>query len=159
MLERYDTVMDELSIEDPSRTLIHLTNPNPHTLFSSFFRSFQFPVSLLYDAGYHVPRSVNFPTSILTPLREGTARLCIVNVNQPGSLGEITTTLGSLNINITQQLNRSRENVAYTVVDYETPTDSGFDHASIQDAIAAIPSVISSRVIDGRNEGPSNFRN
>ncbi len=43
--------------------------------------------------------------------------MTIVNKNEPGVLGSITTFLGSKGINIEQQLNLSRDKIAYTVVD------------------------------------------
>merc|ERR1712060_712366 len=50
-----------------------------------------------------------------------TFRLCIVHANKPGVLGEITTELGEKGLNITQQINTSRDDVAYTVIDTDTP--------------------------------------
>ena len=46
-------------------------------------------------------------------------RLCIINKNNPGVLGEITTLLGSHGVNIAQQLNTSREGIAYNVIDMQ----------------------------------------
>jgi D-3-phosphoglycerate dehydrogenase len=65
-----------------------------------------------------IRHSVNFPAVSLPPARGGIeARLCIVNKNTPGVLGEITSFLGKSGINITQQLNASRGDIAYTVID------------------------------------------
>ena len=90
--------------------------------------------------------SVNFPPTICPPHRNSSvARLCIVNTNESGALGEITTFLGTHNCNILQQINTSRDSVAYTVIDLETcPEDPG----ALQDSLdAACPMVISSRFI------------
>lgn len=65
-----------------------------------------------------IRHSVNFPSVSLPYARGGIeARLCIVNKNTPGVLGEITSFLGAQQINITQQLNASRGDIAYTVID------------------------------------------
>jgi D-3-phosphoglycerate dehydrogenase len=65
-----------------------------------------------------IRHSVNFPAVSLPYATGGIkARLCIVNQNTPGVLGAITTFLGDNNINIVQQVNVSRGDIAYTVID------------------------------------------
>jgi len=64
----------------------------------------------------------------------GGARLCIVNRNEPGALGEITTFLGSKGLNISQQINTSRGDIAYTVIDFTNQPD---DADEIQMELAA----------------------
>ena len=84
----------------------------------------------------------------------------IINNNVPGALGLITTLLGDMGVNITQQLNTSRDEIAYNVIDMESfPT--GKEGADIQRAIQDIDAVISTRVIfqGTAAEGPSNFFN
>mmetsp|Transcript_2240 Transcript_2240/g.8594 ORF Transcript_2240/g.8594 Transcript_2240/m.8594 type:complete len:512 (-) Transcript_2240:1920-3455(-) len=73
-----------------------------------------------------IRNSVNFPTTILAPQKNSSgARLCIVNRNEPGALGEITTFLGSKGLNISQQINTSRGDIAYTVIDFSNqPEDA-----------------------------------
>ena len=56
-----------------------------------------------------IVNSVNFPNAALATQSTGTTRLCIINENKPGVLGQITTLLGGMNVNIAQQLNVSRE--------------------------------------------------
>jgi len=93
-----------------------------------------------------IRNSVNFPTTILPPHKNSSgARLCIVNKNESGALGEITTFLGAQKCNIIQQINTSRDSVAYTVIDLETcPSDP----AALQaDLAKTCPMVISSRFI------------
>ena len=52
--------------------------------------------------------------------RRGTAvRLCIVNKNTPGVLGELTTLIGKQGLNILQTVNTSRDDIAYNVVDLD----------------------------------------
>lgn len=93
-----------------------------------------------------IKNSVNFPACKLNYV-DGTSggRLCIVNRNDPGVLGSITTFLGSKGINIVQQINTSRNNIAYTVIDMASlPADPG----AVQKELAEeCEGVISSRWI------------
>lgn len=61
--------------------------------------------------------SVNFPSAIL-PRTKG-YRLAIANANVPNMLGQISTCLANSNLNIVDMLNKSRKDVAYTLVDVE----------------------------------------
>jgi D-3-phosphoglycerate dehydrogenase len=89
---------------------------------------------------------VNFPETKLSR-REGVARLTVVNRNEPGVLGEITTLIGKSNVNIMQTVNTSRGDVAYNVVDLgDQPTDV----AALQDAISNVDGVLSSRFLTGQ---------
>ena len=105
----------------------------------------------------NIINSVNFPTAMLEVQDKKHTRLCIINENKPGVLGEITTLLGSMSVNIAQQLNTSRESVAYNVIDTE-----GFplDPTEIQTRIMEIQSVLSTRIIftGSAGEGPSHFK-
>merc|ERR1712205_228140 len=67
-----------------------------------------------------IRNSVNFPTAILPPKDGSTFRLCIVHANKPGVLGEITSMMGEKSLNITQQINTSRDEIAYPVIDTDT---------------------------------------
>jgi len=104
--------------------------------------------------------SVNFPTAILERQDLTSTRLVVINKNAPGVLGLMTSLLGDMGVNITQQLNTSRDEIAYNVIDMESfPT--GKEGADIQRAIQDIDAVISTRVIfqGTAAEGPSNFFN
>ena len=82
-----------------------------------------------------IRNSVNFPTTILAPQKLSSgARLCIVNRNEPGALGEITSFLGSKGLNIAQQINTSRGEIAYTVIDFTNQPD---DADALQADLAA----------------------
>jgi D-3-phosphoglycerate dehydrogenase len=67
----------------------------------------------------NVRNSVNFP-EMMMPRNTG-YRLGIVNRNVPNMLGQISTCLASSNLNILDMLNKSRGDLAYTLVDVETP--------------------------------------
>ncbi|KAH8078549.1 phosphoglycerate dehydrogenase [Aureococcus anophagefferens] len=72
-----------------------------------------------HTKGLTVPSATNFPTTTL-PVRDDTVmRVCLVNENRPGMLGDILSVFGNSGINITQQMNTSRGDVAYNVIDIE----------------------------------------
>mmetsp|Transcript_30792 Transcript_30792/g.42649 ORF Transcript_30792/g.42649 Transcript_30792/m.42649 type:complete len:533 (-) Transcript_30792:106-1704(-) len=94
-----------------------------------------------------IKNSVNFPTVNLKRSTDAgiAARLCIVNKNEAGVLGDITSFLGDQNINIAQQINVSRGDIAYTVIDMDSvPTNPDQTQLELQEAC---PQVISSRWI------------
>jgi len=93
-----------------------------------------------------IRNSVNFPTVSLGMVdAPNGGRLCIVNKNDPGVLGSITTFLGNRGINILQQINASRGNIAYTVIDMGLLPE---DPAGLQEDLASsCDGVITSRFI------------
>lgn len=91
-----------------------------------------------------IRNSVNFPEAQL-PLLPGTTRLCIVNQNVPNMVGQISTALAKRHLNIADLLNKSRGDLAYTIVD----VDGGDVEAAAQE-IEAISGVLATRVIVAR---------
>ncbi len=67
----------------------------------------------------NIRHSVNFPETIM-PRTEG-YRITVANLNVPNMVGQISTLLAQANLNIVDLLNKSRGEVAYTVVDVEAP--------------------------------------
>ena len=67
----------------------------------------------------NIKNSVNFP-NVQMDRTEG-YRLCIVNSNVPNMLGQISTALAKENLNIVDMLNKSRGDLAYTMVDVDQP--------------------------------------
>ncbi len=63
--------------------------------------------------------SVNFPEAIMP--RNGTYRITIANANVPNMVGQISTCLATAGLNIEDLLNKSRGELAYTVVDLDGP--------------------------------------
>lgn len=63
----------------------------------------------------NVVNSVNFPTAILD--RTGDYRLSIIHSNVPNMVGQITSAIANNGLNITEMLNKSRNDLAYTLVD------------------------------------------
>ncbi len=79
--------------------------------------------------------TVNFPNASMP--RESSFRISIANANVPNMLGQISTALAEAGINIHNMLNKSRGDMAYTLVDTDSPTP-----AALIAQIAAIPGVL-----------------
>ncbi len=92
----------------------------------------------------NVRNSVNFPEAVLA-LTPGATRLCIVNANVPNMVGQITTALAKNNLNISDLLNKSRGDIAYTLVDVDAAIPE-----SVTKEIAAIQGVLAVRVIPAK---------
>jgi len=67
----------------------------------------------------NLQNAVNFPDAVMA--REAPYRLAIANANVPDMLGRISHALGRRKINIHNMLNKSRGDMAYTLVDADTP--------------------------------------
>ena len=104
-----------------------------------------------------IKNSVNFPTANLDRQDQASTRLCIVNENKPGLLAELTTAIAKGGYNIAQQLNTSRDSIAYNVIDLDGFDESAAD--TLQKQLIAIDGVMSTRIIwTGQvQEGPSNY--
>jgi D-3-phosphoglycerate dehydrogenase len=89
----------------------------------------------------NVRNSVNFPEAVM-PLLPGKQRLAIVNANVPNMVGQITTALAQHHINISDLLNKSRGELAYTLVDVDQAVP-----AALAADIARIKGVLATRVI------------
>ena len=66
----------------------------------------------------NIKNSVNFPE--LIEERQSNFRLTLSNRNIAGMIGQITTILAENNINIVELINKSRDEIAYNVIDLET---------------------------------------
>ena len=69
----------------------------------------------------NITNSVNFPD--LHMPRDGNQRLALVHANVPNMLGQISTCVAQANLNIVDMLNKSREELAYTVLDVDSPVN------------------------------------
>ena len=87
-----------------------------------------------------IANSVNFP-SVEMP-RESPYRVAIANANVPNMLGQISTTMANCGLNIHNMVNKSRGEMAYTLVDVDSPVQD-----AVIEAIAAIEGVLSIRAI------------
>lgn len=66
-----------------------------------------------------ITHSANFPTVDLSRQISG-ARLTIVNANVPNMVAQISSKLAAAELNIVSLLNKSREDIAYTVIDLQS---------------------------------------
>jgi D-3-phosphoglycerate dehydrogenase / 2-oxoglutarate reductase len=88
----------------------------------------------------NILNSVNFP-DVRIP-REVPYRVGIANANEPKMLARISTAMGEASLNIHDMINKSKAEMAYTLVDIDSPVS-----AAVIEKIAAIPGVLSVRAI------------
>lgn len=86
----------------------------------------------------NIRHSVNFPEVVMS--RESRYRLGIANSNVPNMVGQISTALADAGLNIHNMINKSRYDMAYTLVDVDSPVPDG-----VIDAIHAISGVLTVR--------------
>ena len=88
----------------------------------------------------NIRHSVNFPETVM-PRTEG-GRLAIANANVPNMVGQISTALAEAGLNIADLLNKSKGELAYTLVDVDGELPD-----SVIERIGSIEGVLSFRVI------------
>ena len=88
----------------------------------------------------NVRNSVNFPEAVLP--RVGGNRVAIANDNVPNMVGQISTCLADAKINIADLLNKSRGDLAYTIIDTDAPIT-----ADLLAKLRSIPGVLSARTV------------
>jgi len=86
-----------------------------------------------------IRHSVNFPDAVL-PRASGTTRVAVANENVPNVVAEISAALAAAKLNIANLLNKSRGDLAYTLVDVD-----GQVPADLLESIGATPGVLSVR--------------
>ena len=74
--------------------------------------------------------------------RESPYRIAIANSNVPNMVGQISTTMAHAGLNIHNMVNKSRGEMAYTLVDLDSPAAP-----EVIARIAAIPGVLAIRAI------------
>jgi D-3-phosphoglycerate dehydrogenase len=89
----------------------------------------------------NVRHSVNFPEAAL-PRVPSTARIAIANSNVPNMVGQISTCLAEAGLNIADLLNKSKGELAYTLIDIDGQVPAG-----LIDRIGGIHGVLSARVV------------
>ena len=87
----------------------------------------------------NIRNSVNFPEAVL-PRTPGATRVAISNENVPNMVGQISTALATANLNIADLLNKSRGDLAYTLIDVD-----GAVPDSVIDGLRAIDGVLNVR--------------
>jgi D-3-phosphoglycerate dehydrogenase len=88
--------------------------------------------------------AVNFPDALMA--RESPYRLAIANANVPNMLARISHAMGSRKINIHNMLNKSRGDMAYTLVD----VDSQVPEAALEE-LRAIKGVLAVRYLPAQD--------
>jgi phosphoglycerate dehydrogenase-like enzyme len=91
-----------------------------------------------------IANSVNFPNVDMP--RESPHRISIANTNVPNMLGQISTAMAASGLNIHNMVNKSRGDMAYTLVDVDSP----IPEAAIA-AVSAIDGVLAVRAIPARD--------
>ena len=90
----------------------------------------------------NVINAVNFPA--VSMARESAYRVAIANANVPNMLGQISTAMADAGLNIHNMVNKSRGEMAYTLVDVESPVTE-----AVLDAIRGISGVLAVRYLPG----------
>jgi D-3-phosphoglycerate dehydrogenase len=91
----------------------------------------------------NIVNAVNFPDAVLD--REAPHRIAIANANVPNMLGQISTAMARAGLNIHDMLNKSKGEMAYTLVD----VDSGVPDDLLSE-LARIKGVLSVRYLPQR---------
>jgi len=94
-----------------------------------------------------IRHSVNFPDASLPEKNPDQIRITVVNENKPGMLNSITEVFAKHNLNIMQQINHSKDDVAYTVIDIEP--DEAHDFKVLQKELTMNDGVLSTRILFG----------
>jgi D-3-phosphoglycerate dehydrogenase len=88
----------------------------------------------------NIANAVNFPAVQMA--RESNFRVAIANANVPNMLGQISTTMAHAGLNIHNMVNKSRGEMAYTLVDVDSPVQP-----AVLSRLAAIEGVLSVRYL------------
>ncbi len=88
----------------------------------------------------NVANAVNFPA--VSMARESAYRVAIANANVPNMLGQISTAMASAGLNIHNMVNKSRGEMAYTLVDVDSAVAT-----EVLDKLRAIAGVLSVRYL------------
>ena len=89
----------------------------------------------------HISNSVNYP-AIRMDRTPGATRITIANDNVAGVLGHVLGVLADAQVNVLDMSNRSRDALAYNIIDVESVPDS-----SVIEAIRGVENVIRVRVV------------
>ena len=88
----------------------------------------------------NITHSVNLP-EVHQP-RAGGKRICIIHKNEPGMISQITALTTEAGLNIENMVNKSKKNMAYTMLDATGAVD-----ARLSERLSSIPAVIRVRIL------------
>jgi len=88
----------------------------------------------------NVQNAVNFPGVVMP--RESNYRVAIANANVPNMVGQISTAMAKAGLNIHNMMNKSKGDVAYTLLDVDSAVP-----AAVIDSIAGIEGVLAVRYL------------
>ncbi|MCG6875330.1 MAG: phosphoglycerate dehydrogenase [Betaproteobacteria bacterium] len=88
----------------------------------------------------NIVNSVNFP--VVTMQREAPFRLSIAHANVPNMVGQISATMGENRLNIHNMINKSRDELAYTLLDVDSVPSP-----SVLASICGIEGVLDARLL------------
>ena len=91
----------------------------------------------------NIKNSVNLPNA---EMQGFDTRICIIHKNVPSLLAQITTTLAEKGVNIENLVNKSKKEIAYSMIEVDSMIDE-----NVIDKISKIPEVYKVRVIPSRN--------
>ena len=89
----------------------------------------------------NIRNSVNYPNCEMGVCTSG-GRICIFHKNQPSMITQFTQILGAHGVNIAGMANNSKKEVAYTLIDFDDPSDK-----ELVNKLAAVKDVYRVRVI------------
>ena len=89
----------------------------------------------------NIKNSVNYPNCSMG-VCHAASRVAVLHMNVPNMIGQITGTVASGNVNISDMTNKSRDQYAYTMLDLEKPAED-----EIIGKLKAIDGVLGVRVI------------
>lgn len=88
----------------------------------------------------NIVNAVNFPNVAMA--RESSWRVAIANANVPNMLGQISTAMAQAGLNIHNMVNKSRGDMAYTLVDVDSPVSG-----KVLETLEAIDGVLAVRYL------------
>ena len=88
----------------------------------------------------NITHSVNMP-DVQQP-RAGGRRICVIHRNEPGVISQITALTTAAGLNIENMVNKSKKDMAYTMLDVTGTTDG-----TLKGKLSGIPAVIRVRIL------------
>ena len=90
----------------------------------------------------NIHNSVNMPACDLGQRARGEKRITIFHKNIPNMIGQFTSAVASCNVNISHMTNKSKGQIAYTMLDVEAE-----DMAAIHAILEKIPGTMRIRIL------------